>query len=245
MVDAVNLVFSVKTRHVVIDFSRRLQIRTQRFFQHYAHIVGIQADCRQIFTGLREELGRGRKVDNNVFGHRALFHCFAQPNEVFRLGNVQRQISNAVDKRLPLRLGKMILDVDFGICFDFGEKFGSIEFTAAHAQNAAFGMQQSGDMGLIQARQQLAHGQISRSAEQNQVEIGLCIHHLLSFVNHTNLYGLRIGSRQCLTQPADHALIYRKIGSNPTRHYTFCLSCFFKFFWNILSNLFCFQINWD
>ena len=58
MVDTVDLLFFEITGHICIDLLGRGQVRTQRFFQNHAHVIGIQTDFGKVFTGLRKEFRR-------------------------------------------------------------------------------------------------------------------------------------------------------------------------------------------
>ncbi|CWP35380.1 Uncharacterised protein [Neisseria meningitidis] len=101
VVDAVNLPFFEITRNIGIDLLGRSQIRTQRFFQNYAHIVGIQTDRSKVFTGLREEFGRGGQIDDDVVGFFARFDQIAQSGKIGCFGNINLQVFDAFDERSP------------------------------------------------------------------------------------------------------------------------------------------------
>ena len=148
VVDAVGAVFREKLRHGVVDLARRLQVRTDGFFQHHAGIFR-QADLGQVFADRAVHRRGGGEV-----GDQALIAAdfFGQGNIVVSLHEVDMYISQAREETLGHGFVEFLADVLTQFFFDMGQVLLLGAGFTGQGQDACVVVQQPGAIELIKGR---------------------------------------------------------------------------------------------
>ena len=179
VVDTVQLLFLEVAGNGFVDFVGRFQVVAQRFFQHHAHLVVVQANGGEVVADAFKQVGCGGQVaDGDAVA--AGFYRLGQRRVVFRGGSVYLEVLHPRQEAVPVFGGEVFLHVYARALFYHGQVVFPAHVAAAQRQDTAFFVQQAGGVGLVKRRQQLAHHQVAGAPEQHHIEgrgVQVCVLH--------------------------------------------------------------------
>ncbi len=183
VVDPVDLVFGKELGHGRIDALVGGQVGAQRLLEHQPHVGRVQADAGKLRADVDENAGRGGQVAHGDRG-AVLAQRGGQGIELFRLARIDLLVDDAGDERGPgiVRHGRAGIQAHGGahLPLEQGQVTGGLQRLGADGKDPPARMELAPLVRIEQGRNQLAAGQITRTAKQHHVECGHRHRHLLS-----------------------------------------------------------------
>ncbi len=170
MVDAVDLVLGETVAHFIIDRAGRLVVVPERLLEHDAAVGGDQAVLLQSLRDGAEQARRRREVGDAD----AVFAARKQVDErapVVVVVRIALHVVDAVAQLRPLRVIEIAAaEIVLQRLLDETEVLVAAQVTTAGRDDAAVARDLAVAFAVVQRRQQLAHGQVTGTAEYDEVE---------------------------------------------------------------------------
>ncbi|SAJ33529.1 Uncharacterised protein [Enterobacter cloacae] len=173
MVNTVNLTLLKELAHLVVDFTRGRQRRTQRFLHHHARRFGVQLRLAQTFADGAEGAWRHGEIVNcdTIF----LVKHFTQTGKGAYIVDVQVAEIETPAQLIPKAFIDFLFHERFErLAHDFGISL-LIPVCASYPKDSGVGMDLARFFELIQGRQQFSACKIAFRAENDQVTCLGCL----------------------------------------------------------------------
>ncbi len=170
MIDAVDLVLRETLAHLIVDRAGRFVAVSERLLQHDAAIRGDEAILLQPLCDRAEQARRSCQISHTdpVFGSGKQLDQHAP---VLVVVSVALHVVDAIAQFRPLRVIEVTAgEVLFQRCLDAAEVIVAAQLAAAGRDDAAVARNLAVTLAVVQRRQQLAHGQVTGSAKNDEVE---------------------------------------------------------------------------
>ena len=188
VVDAVDLVFGKELGHGRVDALVRGEVGAQRLFEHQPHVGRVQPDARELRADVDEDAGGGGQVAHGD-GRAVFAKGCGQRIELLRLAGVDLLVDDALRKRGPgvIRHGRAGIEAHGGarLALEQRQVARGLQRLGADGEDPPARVEVAALVRIEQGRDQLAAGQIARTAKQHHVECGhrhrhlLCVSHRL------------------------------------------------------------------
>jgi hypothetical protein len=169
VVDPVDLVFGEARPDQVVDGSRGCEVLAQGLFEHDPRQRRDETGRIDLRADGREQAGRRGKEEHP---HVAIAsrELGLEREEVVGDGGVDAHVVQVLAERLPPSRIELVLEVGPARRLDLFEPGLPREVRPCDANQAGVGRHLARGMPPIQRRQELPHGEIPRSTEQDEVE---------------------------------------------------------------------------
>src|SRR6185369_1959251 len=155
----------------VVDLRRRGAVVAERLLQHDARSRCDQRLLRESFGNRREQIRAGRK-EERPHPLRLWTQQLREPHEVAVGLCVDAHVLEVLGEQLPFLLIEGAAEVRFATGSYLLQPFLAAELAAGGADDAGRADDLAGAAAPIQGRQELAHGEVASTAEQDEIERG-------------------------------------------------------------------------
>ena len=168
MVDSIDLLLAEVAADLVIDLARGRKVLAERLLQHHAAGGGDEPGLVQMAADRGEQRRSGGEVIHLASaGHVA--EPLAQGGEAGGIARIERDIVNACREGSPACGVEVPLQETLALLGGKRAVAGGVQRLAGDADDRDFGAEHVGTVQVVERGQQLAHHQVARAAEENDV----------------------------------------------------------------------------